>query len=57
MSSRRCLTQKYPWCTLCTTSNGGPLSEKTARYLPKLLITKEKMNMERATSQLRRISN
>ena len=49
MSSVRCLTQRYPWCTLCTTGSSVPLSGMTARYLPKLLAGRKKMNVVRAT--------
>ena len=57
MSSTRCLTQRYLWCTLYTTSNSVPLNGMTARNLPKLLTGRKKMNPERASSMLRRISN
>ena len=52
----RCQTQRYPWCTTYTAGNNVPLNGMTARYLPKLLTSRKKMNMERATSMLRRIS-
>ena len=57
MSSTRCLTQSYPWCTLYNTGNNVPLNGMIARYLPKLLTGRKKMNVERATSMLRRICN
>ena len=57
MSSTRCLTQRYPWCTLYTTGNRIPLNEMTTCYLPNLLIGRKRMTVERATSMLRRISN
>ena len=57
MSSTRCLNQRYPCCTLCSTGNNVPLSGTTAAYLPKLPISREKMRLEGATSMLRRISN
>ena len=57
MSSTRCLTQRYHWCNLYSTGNNVPLKGMTARYFPKLLTAKKKMNVERATSMLRSISN
>ena len=56
MSIARCLTQRYPWCTLYTTGKKFPLNGMTARYLPKLPTGRKKMNVDRATSMLRRIS-
>ena len=46
-----------PTGTLYTTGNNVPLNRMTARYLPKLLTGRKKINVERATSTLRRISN
>ena len=57
MSATRCLTQRYPWGSLYTTGNSVPLNGTTAHYLPKLLIGKKMINVEGATSMLRRISN
>ena len=57
MSSTPCLSQRYPLGTLYTTGNSVPLNGMTARYLPKLLIGRKRMNVERATSMLGRISN
>ena len=48
MSSTPCLTQRYPWCTLCTTGNNVSHSGTTALYLPRLLIQKN----ERGKSNL-----
>ena len=57
MSSTRCRTQRYPWRTVYTTGSSVPLNVMTARYLPKLLIGRKRMNVEKASSMLRRVSN
>ena len=57
MSFTRCLTKRYPWCTLYTRCNNVPPNGMTARYLRKLLTGRKRMNVERATSMLGWISN
>ena len=52
----RCLILRYRWCILCTMGSNVPLSGTMVLYLPKLLISRKRKNMERATSMLESIS-
>ena len=56
MISIRCLILRYCYCILCTMGSNVPLSGTMVLYLPKMLIGRNRENMERATSMLRRIS-
>ena len=56
MIPTRCLTLRYPWCILCIMGSNAPLSGMMAQYLAKLLISRNRKSVVRATSMLRRIS-